>query len=38
VLAERSEGEGAFLRVRGEPEAVDRLREKISAEAARTAA
>ncbi|MDH4173838.1 MAG: GTPase HflX [Betaproteobacteria bacterium] len=38
VLEERSEGEGAFLRVRGEPEAVKRLQERISAEAARTAA
>lgn len=28
VLEERAEGEGAFLRVRGEPEAVKRLREK----------
>jgi GTP-binding protein HflX len=28
VLEERSEGEGAFLRVRGEPEAVKRLREQ----------
>ncbi len=31
VLEERAEGEGAFLRVRGEPEAVQRLREKFSA-------
>ncbi len=31
VLEERAEGEGAFLRVRGEPEAVKRLREKFSA-------
>ena len=38
VLEERSEGEGAFLRVRGEPEAVKRLQERISAEAARSAA
>jgi GTP-binding protein HflX len=36
VLEERADGEGAFLRVRGEPEAVERLREKFSAEAART--
>jgi GTP-binding protein HflX len=28
VLAERAEGEGAFLRVRGEPEAVQRLLEQ----------
>jgi GTPase len=28
VLEERADGEGAFLRVRGEPEAVDRLREQ----------
>jgi GTP-binding protein HflX len=28
VLEERADGEGAFLRVRGEPEAVNRLREK----------
>ena len=28
VLEERAEGEGAFLRVRGEPEAVQRLREQ----------
>jgi len=38
VLEERSDGEGAFLRVRGEPEALKRLRKVISAEAARTAA
>ena len=38
VLEERADGEGALLRVRGEPEAVQRLRERISAEAARTAA
>ena len=31
VLEERSEGEGAFLRVRGEPAIVERLREKLSA-------
>ncbi len=31
VLEERTEGEGTFLRVRGEPEAVQRLREKVSA-------
>ena len=29
VLEERSDGEGAFLRVRGEPEAVGRLREQL---------
>jgi GTP-binding protein HflX len=29
VLEERADGEGAFLRVRGEPEAVDRLREQL---------
>jgi GTP-binding protein HflX len=29
VLAERSDGEGAFLRVRGEPEAVGRLRDQL---------
>ena len=28
VLEERADGEGAFLRVRGEPEAVERLREQ----------
>ncbi len=28
VLEERADGEGAFLRVRGEPETVERLREK----------
>jgi GTP-binding protein HflX len=28
VLEERADGEGAFLRVRGEPEDVNRLREK----------
>ena len=38
VLEERADGAGAFLRVRGEPEALARLREGISAEAARTAA
>lgn len=38
VLEERTDDEGAFLRVRGEPEALDRLRENISAEAARAAA
>ena len=38
VLEERADAEGALLRVRGEPEAVQRLRESISAEAARTAA
>lgn len=31
VLEERADGVGAFLRVRGEPEAVERLREKFSA-------
>ncbi len=31
VLEERADGAGAFLRVRGEPEAVQRLREKFSA-------
>ena len=31
VLEERAEGEGAFLRVRGEPATVERLREKLSA-------
>ena len=30
VLEERAGGEGAFLRVRGEPEAVQRLRERLS--------
>jgi GTP-binding protein HflX len=30
VLEERADGEGAFLRVRGEPETVARLREKFS--------
>jgi len=30
VLEERAEGEGAFLRVRGEPEAVQRLRERLN--------
>jgi GTP-binding protein HflX len=30
VLAERTEGEGAFLSVRGEPEAVQRLREQLN--------
>jgi GTP-binding protein HflX len=29
VLEERSDVEGAFLRVRGEPEAVGRLREQL---------
>src|SRR5437899_1125240 len=29
VLEERADGEGAFLRVRGEPEAVERLREQL---------
>jgi GTP-binding protein HflX len=29
VLEERSDGEGAFLRVRGEPEAVERLRVQL---------
>jgi GTP-binding protein HflX len=31
VLEERAGGEGVFLRVRGEPAAVERLREKVSA-------
>ena len=31
VLEERAGGEGAFLRVRGEPATVERLREKLSA-------
>jgi len=31
VLEERTEGEGTFLRVRGEPGSVQRLREKVSA-------
>ena len=31
VLEERSADTGAFLRVRGEPEAVERLREKFPA-------
>jgi len=31
VLEERAEGGGAFLRVRGEPEAVERLREQLHA-------
>jgi len=30
VLAERSDGEGAFLRIRGDPEAVSRLREQFA--------
>jgi GTP-binding protein HflX len=30
VLEERTEGEGVFLRVRGEPEAVQRLREQLA--------
>ena len=29
VLEERSDGDGAFLRVRGEPEAIGRLREQL---------
>src|SRR5881392_3254736 len=29
VLEERADGEGAFLRVRGEPEAIGRLREQL---------
>jgi GTP-binding protein HflX len=33
VLEERTEGEGTFLRVRGEAAVVDRLREKVSASA-----
>jgi hypothetical protein len=31
VLEERSEGEGTLLRVRGEPEAVKRLQERLAA-------
>jgi GTP-binding protein HflX len=31
VLEERSEGEGTFIRVRGEPEAVRRLQEQLAA-------
>jgi GTPase len=31
VLEERADGEGAFLRFRGEPEAVKRLREELAA-------
>jgi GTP-binding protein HflX len=31
VLAERSEGDGTFIRVRGEPEAVKRLQERLAA-------
>lgn len=38
VLEERADGAGVFLRVRGDPEALARLREGISAEAARSAA
>jgi GTP-binding protein HflX len=30
VLEERSEGEGTFIRVRGEPEAVKRLQERLA--------
>ena len=30
VLAERADGEGAFFRVRGEPDALERLREQIA--------
>jgi GTP-binding protein HflX len=30
VLEERADGEGAFLRVRGEPEDVERLREQFA--------
>jgi hypothetical protein len=30
VLEERADGEGAFLRVRGDAEAVKRLRELLS--------
>jgi GTP-binding protein HflX len=37
VLEERADGEGAFLRVRGEAAAVKQLREKLGAEAARAA-
>jgi GTP-binding protein HflX len=36
VLAERADGAGAFLRVRGEPETVERLRGKFSVEAVPT--
>jgi GTP-binding protein HflX len=35
VLEERADDEGAFLRVRGEPEAVERLREQFAQGAAR---
>jgi GTP-binding protein HflX len=35
VLEERADGEGAFLRVRGEPEAVERLREQFAQGAAK---
>jgi len=38
VLEERADGEGAFLRVRGEPADVERLRAKFSAGAAPAAA
>jgi GTPase len=31
VLEERADGDGVFLRVRGEPEAVERLREQLAA-------
>ncbi|TAK84099.1 MAG: GTPase HflX [Betaproteobacteria bacterium] len=31
VLEERADGEGVFLRIRGEPEAVERLREQFGA-------
>jgi GTP-binding protein HflX len=34
VLEERADAEGAFLRVRGEPEAVERLREQLGETAA----
>jgi GTP-binding protein HflX len=38
VLEERADEDGAFLRVRGEPEAVERLREKFGATADKKAA
>jgi GTP-binding protein HflX len=31
VLQERSEGEGTYLRVRGDPDAVKRLQERLAA-------
>jgi GTP-binding protein HflX len=36
VLEERTDSEGAFLRVRGEPEALGRLREQLGAGTAKT--